>query len=445
MKKTITFLSSLAISASLSAQLYVNQDGNVGVNMSNPTNISFGLNNDRTRYGMKINGHGEKDLLIHSYADTVTHYVASKCGLEIHTHLQTGNIVNGIQVIPSGSTNYTGCAVSGVGGNATIQSVGVSGTLTANNTSNAGTGVFGSSSNISTVSSAYGRKLWAGFFRGDMLVTGTVFADVFTPTGTSQSSAIPGYVATAVSAEADASGESVSEKLEGVRLIMMTKDGNTRAQDKTKWESLASGGDGGEELTREQLSDYEKAVAEGMDDVLVPQAEKADVRYGLAADQLKAVFPELVQEDANGNVSINYIGMVPLLVQSLNEQRSEIAQLRKEIAALRGEDEKTEPAKKKAYTEGIPNNATDIISLGQNSPNPFSENTSIEVNIPESVRTAALFIYDMSGKQVDKISIADRGKSSVSVSATGLHEGMYLYSLIADGKVIDTRKMILTK
>lgn len=30
MKKTITFLSSLAISASLSAQLYVNQDGNVG-------------------------------------------------------------------------------------------------------------------------------------------------------------------------------------------------------------------------------------------------------------------------------------------------------------------------------------------------------------------------------------------------------------------------------
>ena len=53
MKKTITFLSSLAISASLSAQLYVNQDGNVGVNMSNPTNISFGLNNDRTRYGMK--------------------------------------------------------------------------------------------------------------------------------------------------------------------------------------------------------------------------------------------------------------------------------------------------------------------------------------------------------------------------------------------------------
>ena len=33
MKKTIALLSALAISASLSAQLYVNQDGNVGILM----------------------------------------------------------------------------------------------------------------------------------------------------------------------------------------------------------------------------------------------------------------------------------------------------------------------------------------------------------------------------------------------------------------------------
>jgi hypothetical protein len=119
--------------------------------------------------------------------------------------------------------------------------------------------------------------------------------------------------------------------------------------------------------------------------------------------------------------------------------------LNEEIAELKGYNTQAVPSRKRFHIADTSVAATDIISLGQNSPNPFSENTAIEVNIPESVRTAALFIYDMSGKQVDKISIADRGKLSISVSATGLHEGMFLYSLIADGKVIDTRKMILTK
>ena len=51
----------------------------------------------------------------------------------------------------------------------------------------------------------------------------------------------------------------------------------------------------------------------------------------------------------------------------------------------------------------------------------------------------------MSGKQIDKIQVPKRGASQISVSGTGLTEGMYLYSLIADGKVVETRKMILTK
>jgi hypothetical protein len=51
----------------------------------------------------------------------------------------------------------------------------------------------------------------------------------------------------------------------------------------------------------------------------------------------------------------------------------------------------------------------------------------------------------MNGKQIDKIVIDERGTTRISILDTSLTEGMYLYSLIADGKVAGTRKMILTK
>ena len=39
----------------------------------------------------------------------------------------------------------------------------------------------------------------------------------------------------------------------------------------------------------------------------------------------------------------------------------------------------------------------------------------------------------------------DGGKGNVIVPGSEFNAGMYLYALIADGKVIDTKRMILTK
>ena len=52
---------------------------------------------------------------------------------------------------------------------------------------------------------------------------------------------------------------------------------------------------------------------------------------------------------------------------------------------------------------------------------------------------------DMNGKQIQQITLTERGNSSVTISGGELNAGMYLYSLIADGQVIDTKRMILTK
>ena len=128
--------------------------------------------------------------------------------------------------------------------------------------------------------------------------------------------------------------------------------------------------------------------------------------------------------------------MIPLLVGVVNELRSE-------IEVLKGNHSETKSRSENSASITTTDDVT--LYLGQNNPNPFSEQTSIEVRIPNDVKTAFLCIYDMNGKQIDKIIIDERGTTRISILGTSLTEGMYLYSLIADGKVAGTKKMILTK
>ena len=152
-------------------------------------------------------------------------------------------------------------------------------------------------------------------------------------------------------------------------------------------------------------------------------------------EQLEQLFPDLVYELEDGTKAVNYMEMIPLLVGVVNE-------LRTEINVLKGNNSET-----KSRSDAASITTTDDVTLylGQNNPNPFSEQTSIEVRIPNDVKTASLCIYDMNGKQIDKIVIDERGTTRISILGTSLTEGMYLYSLIADGKVAGTKKMILTK
>ncbi|NPD93044.1 T9SS type A sorting domain-containing protein, partial [Xylanibacter muris] len=78
-------------------------------------------------------------------------------------------------------------------------------------------------------------------------------------------------------------------------------------------------------------------------------------------------------------------------------------------------------------------------------PNPFVTSTDIKVNIPTSANTAMLNIYDLSGKQIKSIQVNERGEHSIYVTSESLAPGMYIYSLIIDGKLIDTKRMVVTQ
>ena len=48
-------------------------------------------------------------------------------------------------------------------------------------------------------------------------------------------------------------------------------------------------------------------------------------------------------------------------------------------------------------------------------------------------------------KDIHIYPINNMGHGSVQVNGLSLNAGMYLYSLVVDGRVVDTKRMILTK
>ena len=183
--------------------------------------------------------------------------------------------------------------------------------------------------------------------------------------------------------------------------------------------------------------------------------EKDVFEYGFIAQELKEVFPELVSQDKDGYYTINYIGLIPLMVEALKEQnewneaqQAEIDSLKRTILILTKESNLPHIRSAASPSDGSTSLQTPAVAecrLEQNTPNPFNQSTQIKYYLPETIISAYLCIYDMQGKQLQQIALTQRGEGAEQISASQLDPGMYLYALIADGQEVDVKRMILTE
>jgi hypothetical protein len=65
------------------------------------------------------------------------------------------------------------------------------------------------------------------------------------------------------------------------------------------------------------------------------EVENPGLQTGLLAQEVKEVFPELVVENHKGEMSVNYSGMIPYLLEAVKSQQQTIEQLKQEIKALK--------------------------------------------------------------------------------------------------------------
>ena len=182
-------------------------------------------------------------------------------------------------------------------------------------------------------------------------------------------------------------------------------------------------------------------------------ARKADREQGFIAQEVDALVKKsgyvfsAVQAPQNekDHYSIRYSDFVVPLVKAVQE----LATLVKEQQKLAQEQQNEIAALKTQLALGSSSSSGQFQStigagLSQNSPNPFNVDTNISMSVPETARGAVLTIYSMEGKQVKSMPINDRGDTSVKIHANELAPGIYIYSLMVDGKVLDSKRMILT-
>jgi hypothetical protein len=179
-------------------------------------------------------------------------------------------------------------------------------------------------------------------------------------------------------------------------------------------------------------------------------------QLGLIAQDVLKIVPEVVVKDSIG-YAIDYNKLVPLLIEAVKEQQIQIVTLQKivaqheeEILALEKnsnntttKEKSTSSSSSEIITEGIDNNYN--TALYQNTPNPFNTDTKIDYSLNDSINKAYIIINDLNGNEIKQIELSMKGHGSVIIHGSELKAGMYLYTLIANNIIIDTKRMVLTE
>lgn len=383
------------------AQLIMDCDGNVGIDESSPVST------------LAIGGPGASNYKVNSIGTNGAYHCALRGDQPTTSTNSNYGVVGGITYGSGGNKVYGVYGVGyrgstptygrsfgtyGLAGNATDgYNYGIYGELVG---SREGAAVFGTLSGDCRIYGDY-----AGYFNGDVHIEGDLTVD-----GTYPSSDIN------LKNDIRVIDEDVISKLETLQVIRFKK------KHYSEYEELSD------------TADLTKIAAE-----LESERYTKD-RIGLIAQELQLTFPEVVKETNSGYLAVDYNQLIPILVKAITEQQVKIEELQAAIEsgeALKGAAVNTSSSDPISSEAGAS-------ALFQNAPNPFTEETTISYSLGETVGSATLFIYDMSGKQLRSYILHERGGSQINIIGGELDAGMYMYSLVADGALIGTKQMILT-
>ena len=155
-----------------------------------------------------------------------------------------------------------------------------------------------------------------------------------------------------------------------------------------------------------------------------------------------------IPETKEDNYSLAYAEfVVPLVkaVQELSTQnnmlRNELNEMKLAIKEIAKSNSQNSLKGEIKITEGKDENSAQLF---QNAPNPFSQNTVIRYSIPNTAKNAKLTINTIAGKQVKIYDLKNISTTSLEINGGQLSAGSYIYSLIVDNILIDSKQMVLT-
>lgn len=366
-----------------SAQLTVYHNGNVNIGSEQPTsNVSLSVGNV-------------------AYSDTAYHV-----SLGLHNPASGCYNIGGEGVVYSPTMRNTGRAfgLRGVAGNCTSgYNFGVLGALQG---SQEGAAIFGTTSGKTLGLSVDGR--YAGYFDGNVKVTGSLQGNVVN------------------SADVNA------KNTQTLRPINSALDGIASANPfmyivRTQVPGIGTG------IVLDTIT--QTGTVAPTSDPVVPFGKSY---YALDVNAVKQSFPALIIKDAQGNEYVNYTQLVPILVQAIKELKTELDDLKEAVASS--------GTRKVNAATNIATNTLDEGwgSISQNTPNPFTGQSIVRVSVPDDASDAYIDILTLNGASVKRIPVSN-GLSEVSLSSFEFAPGTYLYTLVVNGKVSETRRMVVSR
>jgi hypothetical protein len=189
------------------------------------------------------------------------------------------------------------------------------------------------------------------------------------------------------------------------------------------------------------------------------------VRTGFIAQQVEAAAKKInynfsgvdKPKDDNGIYGLRYAEFVVPLVKAVqelskmnDEKEEKIAEQDRKLGSLQKEIDELRQQVQGLLNNGITTSLQSIkpakgAGLQQNTPNPFSQNTTIHYTIPPGVQAAQIAVYNSDGKQLKMYTISNSGNNTITISAGTLAAGTYNYALLIEGKVIDSKSMVITR
>lgn len=179
-------------------------------------------------------------------------------------------------------------------------------------------------------------------------------------------------------------------------------------------------------------------------------------RIGLLAQEVEQVYPEVVRTFLDGSKGIMYTDLVAVLVEGMKEMndslvavntrydnlQSEVNSLKEQLEALM----QSLSPQLRAPKQDSANNGNHMLEavLYQNTPNPFNHRTEIAYRLTPTAQTAAICVHDMNGKLLKNYSLQpNMVTGNIEITTSDLEPGMYIYALLIDGRIIDSKRMIL--
>jgi len=150
------------------------------------------------------------------------------------------------------------------------------------------------------------------------------------------------------------------------------------------------------------------------------------------------------QNDSLNNSLKNEIDSLKLVINDFNDRFKEMEEMINNCCSSEKNSILNPEGNAMPTTEVELANLQAIV-LDQNVPNPFKENTVIAYFIPDNIKYAQIIFTDNYGKIMKTVDITAPGQGMLKVYAANLSTGIYQYSLIIDGKVLETKKMVCTK